>query len=91
MYKLYICSVNRANPNQERLLENVEYDEFGAQKFKKGVPHYQSGFPKEHSVCHRSDVDIGGPSYVRLARIDVQNPATRDTTQEPEGRELILT
>ena len=44
---------DRANLNQERLLENVEYDEFGAQKFKKGVPHYQSGFPPEHRVCHR--------------------------------------
>ena len=38
----------------------------------------------------RTDVDIGGPSYVRLARLDVQNPATRDTTQEPEGRDRLF-
>ena len=47
------------------MVENLEYDEFGAQKFKEGVPHYQSGFPREHRICHRTDVDIGGPSYVR--------------------------
>ena len=51
-FKPKIC-INGANSDQERLLENVEYDEFGAQKFKKGVPHYQSGFPREHRVCHR--------------------------------------
>ena len=38
----------------------------------------------------RTDVDIGGSSYVRLARLDVQNPATRDTTQEPEGRDRFF-
>ena len=41
----------------------------------------------EMNITFRTDVDIGGPSYVRLARLDVQNPATRDTTQEPEGRD----
>ena len=45
--------INHGNPNQERLLEDVEYDEFGALTFNKDKPHYQSGFPKEHSVCHR--------------------------------------
>ena len=42
---------------------------------------------KVSNFLHRTDVDIGAPSYVRLARLDVQNPATRDTTQEPDGRE----
>ena len=46
---------------------------------------------KTHKESYfRTDVDIGGPSYVRLARLDVQNPATRDTTQEPEGRDRIF-
>ena len=72
---------------KERLVDNLEYDEFGAQKFKKGVPHYKSGFPREHRICHRADVDIGGPSYVRYVH---DFSAQSDTVRDPINTRLNI-